>query len=295
MGLAKNIVKYRKQNDLSQEQLASALSISRQSISKWETGENLPSIDNLISLSGMLDISLDELITGEPYLHFPFNYGKPKNKWPLLIIVFIMLLVAIIQSTLFGRTVLLTVINAIGGAVLGYILVAWFSPFDFKRYYTYWSLEKSGLNYPTDNEDVYGGFKSIILPIEGIFHLGSRNFLSYKDIKSIEVIVNLLGYNPSKELSFNGGGGGSRMSTHTMENFYLKITTKDNEEVYLNLNAYYWKDTNERKILTTILTFLKRKNFEFIDPQDVATLVRDNKNVVETLYDRRDKRVESNG
>jgi Predicted transcriptional regulators len=76
--LAKNIVKYRKRNKLSQEQLAEALNISRQSISKWETGENLPSIDNLISLSGLLDISLDELITGEPYLHFPFDYGKPK-------------------------------------------------------------------------------------------------------------------------------------------------------------------------------------------------------------------------
>jgi len=71
MNLGKNIIKYRTKNNLSQEQLAHALNISRQSISKWETGENLPSIDNLISLSGLLDISLDELVTGEPYLHFP--------------------------------------------------------------------------------------------------------------------------------------------------------------------------------------------------------------------------------
>ena len=73
VNLAKNIVKYRQRNKMSQEQLAEALNISRQSISKWETGENLPSIDNLISLSGLLDISLDELITGKPYLHFPFD------------------------------------------------------------------------------------------------------------------------------------------------------------------------------------------------------------------------------
>ena len=92
MTISENIKKFRQENNLSQEQLAEKLNIARQSVSKWENGETLPSIDNLILLSGLLNISLDELITGEPYLYFPFNFGKPKSKIPILILMIILIL-----------------------------------------------------------------------------------------------------------------------------------------------------------------------------------------------------------
>lgn len=51
--------------NMSQEALAKELFVSRQSISKYENGEAKPDFDNLIKLSKLLEVSLDELIFGE--------------------------------------------------------------------------------------------------------------------------------------------------------------------------------------------------------------------------------------
>ena len=52
---------------LSQEQLAEKLGVSRQAVSKWETGESLPDTDKLLSLASALEMTADELLglTGE--------------------------------------------------------------------------------------------------------------------------------------------------------------------------------------------------------------------------------------
>lgn len=59
--LGKKIYKLRKENGLSQEQLAEKLDVSRQAISKWETGVN-PDINNIIKLSEFFDCSTDYLL-----------------------------------------------------------------------------------------------------------------------------------------------------------------------------------------------------------------------------------------
>lgn len=52
----------RKEKGLSQEQLAELLSVSRQSISKWESGQTYPEINKLIILSDLFNITLDDLL-----------------------------------------------------------------------------------------------------------------------------------------------------------------------------------------------------------------------------------------
>lgn len=64
MSLGKNISKYRKQNKMSQEILAEKLNVSRQSVNLWETNQTTPSIEKLIRLSKLFNISLDELSDG---------------------------------------------------------------------------------------------------------------------------------------------------------------------------------------------------------------------------------------
>lgn len=286
--LAKNIVKYRKRNNMSQEQLAEALNISRQSISKWETGENLPSIDNLISLSGLLDISLDELITGEPYLHFPFNYGKPKNHWPQIILVLVMVIFTASLTTLFGRTSLIKIFDIIFGILISYTFVTRMSFYDYKRYCNYWTLQKNGITYAVDSEDDISFGKDFLMPLMGLLNIRSTKFIPYKRIKSMEIYLKLYGYNPSKELTLMGGAGISASSM--VEQFELRITLLDGKKVNLNLNQYYWKDSKERKMLGTIVTFLKRKHFEFIDTQGIAELLRDGDgSLTQELYEQRDE------
>ena len=52
----------RKKNFLSQEELAEKCQVSRQAIAKWESGESVPTIEKLIYLANLYDVSLDELV-----------------------------------------------------------------------------------------------------------------------------------------------------------------------------------------------------------------------------------------
>ncbi|MCI9314584.1 MAG: helix-turn-helix transcriptional regulator [Lachnospiraceae bacterium] len=62
MNLSKKIYELRKASGMSQEQLAEKINVSRQSISKWESGESYPEIERLIELSNVFDVSTDYLL-----------------------------------------------------------------------------------------------------------------------------------------------------------------------------------------------------------------------------------------
>lgn len=65
--IASRMVDLRKRNNLSQEELASRLGVSRQAVSKWERAEASPDTDNLILLARLYQVSLDQLLmTGQP-------------------------------------------------------------------------------------------------------------------------------------------------------------------------------------------------------------------------------------
>lgn len=65
MSLGERIFKLRTEREMSQGDLADALQVSRQSISKWETNGSVPELDKLIKLSEIFGVSLDELVTGK--------------------------------------------------------------------------------------------------------------------------------------------------------------------------------------------------------------------------------------
>ena len=64
MSLGTNISRLRAEHHLSQGDLAEALAVSRQSVSKWETDSSVPDLDKLVKLSQLFGVSLDELVTG---------------------------------------------------------------------------------------------------------------------------------------------------------------------------------------------------------------------------------------
>ena len=57
-----NLVSLRKLHDLSQEELADRLQVSRQTLSKYETGESLPDIERCKQLAEIFGVSLDDLV-----------------------------------------------------------------------------------------------------------------------------------------------------------------------------------------------------------------------------------------
>lgn len=62
MGIGTQIQKLRLDNNLTQEELAEKLSVSRQSVSKWELGQSIPELEIVIMLSKLFDITTDELL-----------------------------------------------------------------------------------------------------------------------------------------------------------------------------------------------------------------------------------------
>ena len=61
---AHQLLKLRTEQQLSQTDIANLLFVSRQAVSKWENGDAEPNLDNLIALARILNVSLENLITG---------------------------------------------------------------------------------------------------------------------------------------------------------------------------------------------------------------------------------------
>lgn len=62
MDTAEKIMGLRKAHGMTQEQLAEKLEVSRQSISKWESGQAMPEADKLAALSGIFHVTVDYLL-----------------------------------------------------------------------------------------------------------------------------------------------------------------------------------------------------------------------------------------
>nr|WP_317324193.1 helix-turn-helix transcriptional regulator [uncultured Flavonifractor sp.] len=63
--LSERIYQLRRKNGLSQEQLAEKIGVSRQAISKWESGTSTPELEKLLALSECFRMTLDELVKDE--------------------------------------------------------------------------------------------------------------------------------------------------------------------------------------------------------------------------------------
>ena len=62
MKFGENLQKLRKENKMSQEQLAEKLNVSRQAVSKWESNQSYPETDKIIAIAKIFNCSMDELV-----------------------------------------------------------------------------------------------------------------------------------------------------------------------------------------------------------------------------------------
>lgn len=60
-----NLLYLRQQRNMTQEQLAMLLGVSRQSVAKWEAGQSTPEVDKLMKLAELFNCTLDELVSGD--------------------------------------------------------------------------------------------------------------------------------------------------------------------------------------------------------------------------------------
>lgn len=78
MDLTERLAQARKSRGLSQAEAAERLNVSRQAISRWETGTGMPTLDNLIQMGKLYQVSLDELVYGAGGAETPEEVPEPE-------------------------------------------------------------------------------------------------------------------------------------------------------------------------------------------------------------------------
>ena len=65
MSIGTTIKRLRRERDITQEQLAEQMGVSRRTVSRWETGNNLPDLSVIVELAEFYDVDLNEIFHGE--------------------------------------------------------------------------------------------------------------------------------------------------------------------------------------------------------------------------------------
>ena len=109
MDMGNKLASLRKQKGLSQLELAEAMNVSRQAVSMWESGATIPSIDNLVLLGRLYEVSVDEILGTAPAKQDSEKAENRAEKKPLrrLLIAAALALAALIiavSAYLLGRS-----------------------------------------------------------------------------------------------------------------------------------------------------------------------------------------------
>lgn len=95
MSISERLHELRKQAGYSQEQVAEMLEISRQAVSKWESGQGKPEIDNIVKLTEIYNVSADYILLGTERKSVPVPVKKELSREYKIAIC----IIAIIAST----------------------------------------------------------------------------------------------------------------------------------------------------------------------------------------------------
>lgn len=118
MTFAEKLTKLRRAQNYTQEQFADLLCVSRQAVSRWESGTAYPETDKLIRIGEMFDCSIDYLLKDsiedmqEGMSPMPLPSEKPKKKKKHMVIaatVFSILVITLLTAAFFPRTATITI------------------------------------------------------------------------------------------------------------------------------------------------------------------------------------------
>ena len=117
----------RKKMGLSQEELANKIGVSRQAVSKWESGQSMPDLDKIIALSDLFGVSTDYILKGTDVSYDEGTLNAETTKKIMIsgAIIFALLTLIIAFSLNRFRDVEILMLTLCGGVIgyfAGYIL-----------------------------------------------------------------------------------------------------------------------------------------------------------------------------
>ena len=81
MNLSEKIIYYRKRAGMNQEMLADRLGVSRQAVSKWETGEAVPELNKVVLMAKVFNVTTDALLLDDEAEDAPEPAAAPQSSW----------------------------------------------------------------------------------------------------------------------------------------------------------------------------------------------------------------------
>lgn len=272
MIISYNIKKYRTEKNLSQEELAKLMNISRQSISKWERGESMPSIDNLLVLSDLLSLPLDSLVKRKNYFPLNFDYGKPKNKIPIFVISFFPGLMLIASLFTNGKERLALIV----ASLFTLFLTSSVGFFDFKRYYSYFTVNGFGLLIFDGNKKLL----PIIHIIRAIFNIRKIREIPFSDIEYAKIYFDTHGYKgEGTSVNFR-----PRYLYNVRERFQCHLLLKNGEEIILDLSQAFYPDSKERKYFYNMFLYFYERGIKLKDPFNILKSIKNEYDFIEEAY-----------
>ena len=121
MTIGERLLKLRKEKNISQEELANALDVSRQTISKWETDQTTPDFDKIVPLCEYFNITSDELLTGKKSVNSDNKDDENRNVYARNLSIAIIMYIVSVAVLIFAAAVLK---SPIIGVCLFFIIIA---------------------------------------------------------------------------------------------------------------------------------------------------------------------------
>lgn len=127
MTIGERLLKLRKERNLSQEEFANVLNVSRQTVSKWETDQSTPDFDKIIPICEFYNITSDELLTGEKNIIVEDSKNKKDNyaknigisvSLYIMPVVWIIFSSAVLQSPILGVCLFFIMIAVATGIIV---------------------------------------------------------------------------------------------------------------------------------------------------------------------------------
>jgi len=219
--LSENIRKYRKLNQMSQDELADRLEVTRQSISLWETGQTQPSLDKIVAMAKLFGVSTDSLLTFDEVqpaaeaVAFQPQAPKKKNSAVLTVVIFLL--------------------------VVGILAV---SLFVFNSVFSIWGeTEPSATEQPApDIRELYSYLKDFVVnygKLNGDYCYYSKPADNYGGYSDEDFSLYYWGDTDTLEFCLH-----SVLNETFSINFYLRIP-EEHTGNYEYVSSYYYRDTGE--------------------------------------------------
>lgn len=166
MEFGKKLYELRKSKELTQEELAAALYVSRTAISKWESGRGYPSIDSLKTISEFFSISIDDLLSVEKIISIAEKENKEniKSMYSLFfgicdILYFMLIVLPLYSNSSGGHIYAINLIAHIENATANHIIY----PIIFLSLIMIGTAKIILLRFKTDNRQKLLTFISVLL------------------------------------------------------------------------------------------------------------------------------------